>query len=261
MRYKKDIKFHLVNTGNRISLMWLILISVFLVFFFSLNGCFKEAVKREPLPDIVWPKAPEIPRILFVNSISRPQDVQISKNAFNNFIRYFMGGTAVSMKSPNGITSDSEGRLYVVDTALKVVHVYDRKANRYHTFPPKKASFTSPIDIAVDRKGRVFVTDSKEAVVKVFKKQGKKLVREIGNGIFERPTGIAVNEITGELLVVDTIASDVIKFDLNSLKFKGRIGRNGSGPGMFHYPTSISVARNGHIIVSDALNFRVQTFT
>lgn len=255
------MKFQLTITDNSISLIQLIFISVFLVFLLSLNGCSKEAVKREPLPDIVWPKAPEIPRILFVNSISRPHDVQISENAFKKFIRYFMGGSAVPIKLPYGITSDSEGKLYVVDTTLKLVHVYDRKANAYYAFPTKKVSFTSPIDIAVDLNGRVFVTDSKEAVVKVFEKQGKQFVREIGNGIFERPTGIAVNEITGELLVVDTVGSDVIKFDLTSLNFKGRIGRNGSEPGMFHYPTNISVASDGHIIVSDALNFRVQIFT
>jgi DNA-binding beta-propeller fold protein YncE len=229
---------------------------------FTTHGCFKHAVEvREPLPAIVWPKPPEVPRIRFVNSISRPEDLNITEGTLKRFFRFLGGSKETSIVTPYGIETDTEGRLFVVDTFNRHVHVFDPKNSDYHTFPRKGISFVSPIDIAIDKKGNIFVTDSKEGVIKVFKDHGKKYLREIGKGRLKRPTGIAVNEKTGELLVVDTLNSEIIRYDLDSYRLKGIIGREGSNTGMFHYPTNIFVSRDGHIFVSDSLNSRIQIFT
>ncbi|MEF9438349.1 MAG: 6-bladed beta-propeller [Candidatus Mariimomonas ferrooxydans] len=90
---------------------------------------------------------------------------------------------------------------------------------------------------------------------------GEKYIREMGKGILKRPTGIAVNEKTGELLVVDTLNSKIMRYDLKSYGLKGIIGREGSDTGMFHYPTNIFVSRDGLIFVSDSLNSRIQIFS
>ncbi len=230
--------------------------------FISTQGCLKQVVEvREPLPDIIWPIPPEVPRIRFVNSISRPEDLNITEGIFKRFFRFLKGSEERSIVTPYGVAADTDGRLFVVDTFNGNVHVFDSRNGDYHTFPRKGTSFVLPIDIAIDRKGNIFVTDSKEAVVKVFKKHGKKYIREIGRGILNRPTGIAVNEKTGELLVVDTIHSNIIRYDLDTYRLKGIIGREGSDTGMFHYPTNIFVSGDGLIFVSDSLNSRIQIFT
>jgi DNA-binding beta-propeller fold protein YncE len=230
---------------------------------FTTHGCLKQAVKvREPLPaDMIWPRPPEVPRIRFVNSISRPEDLNITEGIFRRFFRYSIGSEERSIVSPYGIATDTDGRLFVVDTFNRNVHVFDLGKGVYHIFPRKGTSFVLPIDIAIDKKGNIFVTDSKEAVIKVFKDRGKTYIREIGRGILNRPTGIAVNEKTGELLVVDTLASEILRYDLHSYRLKGMIGREGSDTGIFHYPTNIFVSRDGHIFVSDSLNCRIQIFT
>ena len=227
------------------------------------GGCFKRvAEEREPLPEIVWPGAPEIPRIRFVNSISKPEDLQIRAGMFRRFFEYLFGKPERSIVAPYGVETDSSGSLYIVDTFLRTVHVFDVQANKYHTFSTNKTTLESPIDIALDHeRGYIYVTDSKGGSVKIFKDMGKEFVGEIGKGILERPTGIAINRKTSELLVVDTLSANIFRYALNDHNFKGIFGGSGSEDGKFHYPTNIYVTRDGIILVADSLNFRIQLFS
>ena len=234
---------------------------IFLNCIFALAGCFKAMVEtREPLPDIVWPKYPETPRIRFVNAISGPEDLNITESAYKKFQRFFKDEIENSI-APLGLATDKDDRLFVVDTFNRYVHVLDPKNGTYYTFPHQETSLVSPVDIAIDIKGNIYVSDSKKAVVKIFKNHGTEYIKEIGEGVFERPTGLAVNEKTGELLVVDTIASEILRYDIDNYKFKGRIGGKGTESGMFYYPTNIFVSSDGNIFVTDSLNFRIQVFT
>lgn len=238
------------------------LILLVFVLSFSMHGCFKQAVEvRRSLPDIIWPKPPEIPRIRFVDSISGPEDLTLSQGPVTRFIRFLKGPEERSLTAPYGIETDSDGRIYVVDTFDKHIHVFDPGTAEYYRFPQKGPSLISPIGIAIAKDGAIFITDSKEAVVRIFRKHGKEYVKEIGRGVLNRPTGIAINETTGELLVVDTLSSEIIRYDLESYMMKGIIGRGGSYSGMFHYPTNIFVSGDGRIFVSDSLNFRIQVFS
>jgi DNA-binding beta-propeller fold protein YncE len=245
---------HLRSAGFIIILMTSILLLV---------GCFKEiAPEKRPLPEIVWPKPPETPRIRFVNSVSRPEDLNIKENTLRRFFRFLKKGeTGKSIVKPYGVITDADGRLFVVDNFNRFVHVFDTKDNIYYTFPHKETTLISPIDIAIDMSGNIYVSDSKEAVIKVFRNHGRKYINEIGRGVLKRPTGIAVNKKTGELLIVDTLRSEIVRYDIKNSEFKGKIGGKGSEPGNFHYPTNIFVSSDGHIIVSDSLNFRVQIFS
>ncbi|MGA9262597.1 MAG: 6-bladed beta-propeller, partial [Desulfobacterales bacterium] len=137
----------------------------------------------------------------------------------------------------------------------------DTPGNQYTFFPADKTMLDSPVGIAIDENGMIYVSDSKRAAVYVFEDHGKKFVSSIGDGLFKRPTGIVVNPKTSELLVVDTLQSRVFRFDLSTRLPKGSFGTDGATEGQFHYPTNIVVTLTGDIIVSDALNFRVQVFS
>ena len=160
----------------------IILTVVILAAILSAGGCFKRFVEeREPLPEIAWPTAPEMPRIRFVNSISKPEDLQIRAGMFKRFFEYLFGKPERSIVAPYGVETDSSGRLYIVDTFLRTVHVFDVQANKYHTFSTNKTTLESPIDIAIDHeRGYIYVTDSKGGSVKIFKDMGKEFVGEIG---------------------------------------------------------------------------------
>jgi len=235
--------------------------SLMIAFCLTIGGCVQHTDRLKPNPDIFWPNPPEVKRIAFVNTISKPEDLKIHQGIVKQFVNYMVGEPEVSIVSPYGISTDSQGRLFVVDSFLKRIHVFDVNGNRYFSFPSDRTMLVSPIGIAVDKNGRIYITDSKKAMVYIFKDQGKTFVATLGNDLFTRPTGIAVNWKTMELLVVDTRQSKVFRFDLSSLKQKGSFGGSGGTDGRFHYPTHISVTMTGSILVCDSLNFRVQVFS
>ena len=233
------------------------------ILFLGPEACVKDTnIAKESLPDIVWPKPPEIPRIRFVGAVSKPQDLQIRPGVFRRFFDYLIGKTEVPMVAPYGVETDSAGRLYVVDTFLRTVHVFDVKGGAYYLFPSDKAHLVSPIDIAIENaSGSIYVSDSKEGVVKIFTDAGKNFAGEMGKEILERPTGIAVNEKTSELLVVDTLNATIFRFDLTDHKLKGKFGGSGKADGQLNFPTNICVNSDGIIFAADSLNFRIQQFT
>lgn len=232
-----------------------------LTIFLGLYGCAAPAPK--PLAesiDMVWPAGAEIPRVRFLKSISKPEDFPITQSALKRIWNYIVGKDEDSL-SPFGVTVDTSGRLYALDMFQRRVQVFDAIAGEFSTFPDDDHPITSPIGIAVAKNGRVFISDSQDKIIKVFRRVGDDSPINIGSGLFLRPTGTAVNQTNNELLVVDTKLSQVFRFDLDTYKFKGTFGTKGPESGQFNNPTNIAVAKNGNILITDTLNFRVQIFS
>ena len=237
------------------------LIGIALVF--MLVGCAQQPqVFVPPASDLVWPQAPEPPRIRFLYELSEPADVNIRSSWLGRLIGAIRGRQAVRVSKPYGLTVDTEGRLYVVDNSYQALHVFDAENGNYHRFPEKRPEdFINPVGVALGKAGRIYVSDSVAGKVHVFAKLGRQYLGSIGAGLLQRPTGLAINHRTGELLVLDTIASTLMVFDEEGQILKRVVGTPGDLPGdehEFHAPTNIAVAADGKVYVSDSLNFRVQ---
>ena len=215
-----------------------------------------------PAVDLVWPPAPEPPRIRYLYELSRPEDVNIRPGWLGRLVRAIRGRQETKISKPYGITSDAEGRLYLVDNFYQAVHVFDVAKGRYHRFPETRPEgFVNPVGVALGEAGRIYVSDSVGGQVHVFAKLGSQYLGSFGAGLLQRPTGLTVNRQTGDLLVLDTIASTLLVYDEGGQDLKRIVGRLSGSPGdelMFHAPTNIAVAADGRIYVSDSLNFRVQ---
>jgi len=239
--------------------------TVGLIFITILILCSCSNKVPEPLSpsvDLVWPGGEETPRIRFVGSFSRPEDIQISKSFFQQFWGYIVGQEDNSLIAPYAISSDSKGNFLVVDSYLKKIHSFDTTAGKFHSFPPDDQPMAFPIGIATDDlSGKIYVTDSKEGLVKVFQGVEDSSPLTIGEGLLQRPTGVAVNKISNELLVVDTKLSHIFRFDLQNLRLLGRFGDKGEAAGEFNHPTNITVSADGLIIITDSLNFRIQVYS
>ena len=206
-----------------------------------------------------WPPAPQAARISYLYSVTTPNDANIGRGLIKRTWRYIKGGEVERISKPQGIHVDMAGRLYVVDTGQGKIHVFDASSSTYFAFPDKPiADFAYPVGIAADGNGRVYVSDSSTNLVHVFDAFGKKYLTSIGHGLLLRPTGLALRPDSNELLVVDTLASEIIVFDTGNFDFKMRAGRKGQERGALHYPTNIALAPDGDLYITDALNFRIQ---
>lgn len=218
-----------------------------------------EAEKKRE--HIFWPPPPDEPRIEYIQSITTPDDIGISKGFFKRVWEFIAGPERMDMTvTPFGVTTDNSGRLYVTDTALRAVHVFDQKKRKYNRLEGDKSiRFEWPIGVASDKEGNIYVTDSALNRVFVFSDNGKYL-RDIGKkGAFMRPTGIAVDRDAGLLYIMDTIAHCVHVYTAGG-QHKFSFGKNGKAAGEFNFPTSIAVGRDGNLYALDSMNLRVQIF-
>jgi DNA-binding beta-propeller fold protein YncE len=213
----------------------------------------------------MWPQAPQLPRISYLYSVSRPEEAGINGSWFSRFIGSFRGGVDKQISKPYGLVYDDQGALYVVDNDCQKVHVFDKENDRHYRFPEDAPDgFVNPVGIALGTDGRIFVSDSVGQRVHVFSEAGKKYLGAAGERELERPTGIAINNTTSELLVLDTRLSRLFVYDLKNLMLKRVIGDQNDGSAdapTFHFPTNIFVSADGSVHVTDSLNFRIQIFS
>jgi len=208
-------------------------------------------------PARVWPAPPDEPRIAYVQDLRGPRDAGQNPSAFRSLANWITGdtGTSQNLRKPFAVALDENGNLCITDTDTKLVCFADFTHKKWRRFDGVgKIKFTSPVAVA-RRSGIFYVADSELAKVFAFNDAGKP-VFEIDTPL-KRPVGLAV--AGDSLYVVDSQAHAVFVFGLDG-KFKSRFGTRGDGPGEFNFPTGITVDCQGHLLVADTLNCRVQAF-
>lgn len=212
----------------------------------------------EPESALVWPPPPAAPRIRYVKSLSSADDLEAHKGFFDGLIAFLKGAREQPLASPYGVAIGPDDQIYVVDTLHKAVKVFDPVSGKTRWFPERPIDgFVNPIDIAVDPGGTIYVSDSSANVVHVFAPGGRDHVGTIGQGLFQRPTGLLLDAAQGELVVVDTKAAALLVFDLAQRRHKRTIGGRGTEAGEFNFPVAIAGDAKTRYVV-DSMNFRVQ---
>jgi len=213
---------------------------------------------RKAAPAIFWPTPPEDPKIQYVRSISGPEDLGISKSFFKKVVEFFFGKTDERIHQPYGVTADASGRIYIADTALKVVHVFDQPGEKYRSIPgTSRHAFQAPIGVTLDEEGRLYVSDAERRMIFGFDQGGGSFLT-IEQGL-QRPAGLAYNGTSKLLYVADVLRHEVLAYDKNG-KLMFTFGGRGAGDGRLNFPTNIAVDREGNVYVTDAMNFRIQIF-
>jgi DNA-binding beta-propeller fold protein YncE len=208
--------------------------------------------------NLVWPPPPAPARIKWTGEYRNEFDVGAKKR--HSFLDRLAGKgqDALWLTRPLSVAVDERGVMYVGDFGLGVVGI-DPARHRFWLFSTvSKMGLATPAGIAVDSKF-VYATDANSNTLAVFDKEGHFLQQLGPNEGINRPVGVAVDEARNLLLVVNGGAHDVLLFN-RSLKLLKTIGRRGTKPGEFNFPTYCCFVPGTGFAVSDTGNFRVQLF-
>jgi sugar lactone lactonase YvrE len=206
---------------------------------------------------LVWPPAPDAPRIAYVRSLEGPADLGVKRSTLGKFTGWLTGTRRESEQfvKPFAIALDEKGNLCFTDTGANAVCFYDQQHKLWHRWEQVGGvRFASPVGVAKEGSS-LYVADSALSSVIAFN-EGGQLLSEIKVGL-QRPTGVAI--AGHRLFVVDSQLQAICRFDLEG-RPAGQFGRRGAGAGEFNFPTHISVDLSGNLLVTDSMNSRIQVF-
>lgn len=168
---------------------------------------------------------------------------------------------------PISLAVDDKSNVYVLDSSLKKVMVYDSLGLFLFSVGDPK-SFAKPAGVAVSGDGqRIFVVDrgsieEDDHKVIAYSPDGSELYRigprGHGEGQLNVPLAATVAP-DGSLLVLDSGNFRVQSFDPEG-RYQFSFGQAGAGFGQFSRPRSIATDKEGKIFVSDASFNNVQIF-
>jgi len=167
---------------------------------------------------------------------------------------------------PTGLAFDrANNLLYVADTRMHMVHVYDAHKGYLKTIGNRGAEneeFNFPTHIGLDNQGRLLVNDTMNFKLKIFDSNNE-FVRAFGrhgdgSGDFAMSKGVAVDN-WGIIYVVDALFDNIQLFNEEG-EFLLTIGGRGQGIAEFWLPTGLFIDQENRLYICDTYNHRIQIF-
>ncbi len=224
--------------------------------------------------NIVWPNPPAVARIKYTAfySAQKLSQVDTPKTQKDSWMDRLAGTTPqvdntkvlYQLGQPNGMAVDSKGQLYVADSRVGAIFIFNTDTREVELIKNKiHGHFVRIIGLAMDDDDRMFVSDPGLKHVLVFDK-AHKATDEITSGLSE-PSQMAIDYQNRLLYVADVDLDQVFVFDADSLKLLRKIGTTGhhhelTTPGDFAKPTGVAVDKDGNLFVADTLNDRIEMF-
>jgi DNA-binding beta-propeller fold protein YncE len=246
----------------QIRLIFLTTVS-FVTLIFLLTGCASKPKSAENTAsaksDYIWPAPPADPRIRYLGELKSSDSVTGEKK--QSLRDWFLGSKEkekLVLSKPYGVHSDSQGRVFVADTGIAGLVVFDlnnKEMVYWGTTGP--GELKKPTGVTTDQEGNVYVSDVIDQRVVKYDNTGQYLTAFGGAELLISPVGLAFNDQTQQLYVVDSKKHQIIVFNTNG-EVANTIGDRGSDKGQFNYPTNIAIDQKGRLYVADTMNFRVQ---
>ena len=232
------------------------------------------------ISNIVWPQPPAIARVRYLDYFSaqkKPPEKDKPEIKRKSWMDRMAGvdpneaakkaGTKprFALGTPYGLAVDSKGMLYVADTKVGAVFIFDPESKDTGFIKHGvDAKFGRIFGLAIDDTDRLFVSDGQYNHVLVFNPQHKQ-EGQFGEGVMNDPAGLAIDEENRFLYVANTGTDQILVYDADTFKLLRKIGTAGknrtlTSPGDFAAPTNVAVDKDGNLYVTDTLNDRVEVF-
>ena len=232
------------------------------------------------ISNIVWPQPPAIARLRYLDYFSaQKKDVEkekpeVKKKSWMDRMAGVSPDDAAKkagtkpryqLGTPYGLAVDSKGLLYVADTKVGAVFIFNPESKDTGFIKHGvDAKFGRIFGLVIDDSDRLFVSDGQYNHVLVFN-SSHKLEGQFGEGVMSDPAGLAVDEENRFLYVANTGTDQVLVYDADTFKLLRKIGTAGKNrtlttPGDFAAPTNVAVDKDGNLFVTDTLNDRVEVF-
>ncbi|MBI2691856.1 MAG: SMP-30/gluconolactonase/LRE family protein [Solirubrobacterales bacterium] len=177
--------------------------------------------------------------------------------------------------SPGAIEVDGAGNIWVIDWSVRKVLKLDGSGNILASFGGNGFSatdqtFSLPTDLAVSADGlTVFVTDSGTGLVKKFVSTDGATYSFViasqpntgsgsGNGFLSSPNSIAIDPISGDVVVADTGNNRVQRFTPDTLNYLGKFGAYGFGDDDLINPVGLAFDQWGNLWLGDPGSDRIK---
>lgn len=234
----------------------------------------KSLIERLDYSKIVWPNPPAITRLRYLDFFAAEkvptQAGRKKKTAWmDRLAGVATGETKVDkplfqLAQPYGLAVDSKNHLYVVDSKVRAIFVFDTESKDVELIKNGvQARFGLITGLAIDDADRLFVSDSvlRRVVVLDSKHRAE---ASISDGM-SSPAGLAIDNENRFLYVADTDLDQVLVYDADNFTLLRKIGTAGKAhrltePGQFSRPTNLAVDADGNLYVSDTFNNRVEIF-
>jgi len=166
----------------------------------------KKAAVQESVPDLLLEGGR---KLVYERNFGWERDVKPKKGFWARVVDVVAGPPEYhTLVRPYSVVTDSRGRIIVTDPDAFGIHIFDFAQQKYKFISRHdkgKNSLFAPQCVAVDAKDNIYVTDSESGKIFVFDANGKydRMIGALkyGEGIFKRPTGIAIDSAAGRIYV------------------------------------------------------------
>ncbi|MCB2153755.1 hypothetical protein KQI84_02620 [bacterium] len=219
-----------------------------------LSGCAPTKNESEQIL-VLFPPPPEIARVQYLGQISSQLDIPKQRGGFASFILGDEPANFPLVKPYTTLLVDT--RLYICDTVLNTITVYDLKTGEARLFGGDQGvgKISQPNNITIDRQGRFYIADKVRGAVLVYDAD-ENFLAAFGRPGEVKPVDVAVGD--GVLFVCDFPENEIEVWDQENGSLIRTIGELGDQPGQFFMPTQVETDEYGNLCVVDTGNFRVQ---
>jgi len=218
------------------------------------GGCGSSQQSSTASP-VLYPPAPEKPRLQFLTSLSGPADLGA---AGPSGLERFVLGEAQQKEgitTPYGLAM-TDGKLYVCDVGKRRVEVLDLR-NKSFGYMTEDRRMVNPVNIFIEDNGTKYAADTTAGAVFVFD-AANTLQSILGKELKINPIDVAIR---GQYCyVTDFTSNQVVVMDKTTGKEITRIGEQGDGDEQFKLISDLAFGPDGDLYVTDKLKARIFNF-